>query len=158
MGQATLSRTVVSRAYVPTFVYAVLAAALVMGLVRWDRRAPLMYVDTKVVPDPVKSGGDITVHRYVEWRRGCAGEASTEVVSPKGYVFSRVKSTPAVPQGLGYSSVVTTWTLPADLLAEGDTIGTATYRGAISFHDCGITSWLVPLTIPYQERKFDVRR
>lgn len=144
--------------YLATFVYASLAAAVVFGLIRYDRRAPLVYVDTKVVPEPARAGGDITVHRYVEWRRQCGGEASTEIVSPKGYVYRRAMTTPAVPAGLGYASVTTTWTLPADLLAEGDTIGTATYRGVIRFRDCGITSWILPLSISYQERHFDVRR
>jgi hypothetical protein len=144
--------------YVATFVYAAIAAAALYAAIQYDRRPPLKYIDTKIVPTITRPGGDITVHRYVEWSRYCRGEATTDIISPKGYVFHRQMATPAIPPSLGFASVATSWTLPLDLLADGDTVGTATYRGIIRFNDCGFTSWFVPLTVSYQEREFEVRR
>ena len=130
-------------------------AALVALSVAYDRRPPFEYLETNIGPQPAQAGKEITVSRSVIWYRQCEGEAWTELVTPKGYVIPRERAL-RYPSFLGHTMGVSHILLPRDMIPENETYGSATYRGVIKFKNCGFTSRLWPLEVPYQETTFQV--
>lgn len=140
---------------VPAHVRAGLGSFLLVlalwGGIAYDRRPPFEYISTEITPRMAQPGQSIIVHRHVRWHRRCEGEAWTEIVSAdrivtvydKGYRF---------PSELGDTFAERSIALPVAMRS-----GTATYRGMIRFHNCGITSRFSPVEVPYQEASFEVR-
>ena len=49
------------------------------------------------------------------------------------------------------------FSLRGTMANDGRISGTATYRGSITFRECGLTSRLLPIMVPMPDRKFEVR-
>lgn len=117
----------------------------------YDRRPPFDYINTDITPQYVSQGGTITINRNVIWYRKCEGEAWTEIVSSDRIV---------TPYDKGYRYPAETGITFAQRNIELPLVmrkGAAYYRGSIRFHNCGLTSWLKPLKISYQQRSFEVK-
>lgn len=127
------------------------AVACVVGFLLVDRRPPFEYISTEITPHFSYPGGSITVHRHVIWHRQCEGTAWTEIVSADRIITNYDRGTRA-PYELGDTKADRTLSLPQSMRP-----GQATYRGVIKFHNCGLTSRLRPIEIPYQEVLFEVR-
>jgi len=134
----------------PAIVTFLIATSFLVFLI-FDRRPPFEYVSTTVTPSMVSPGQDITVNRSVIWHRKCEGEAWTEIVSSDRIVTPYDKGY-RYPADTGITSAQRVISLPLMMRS-----GTAYYRGTIRFHNCGLTSRLKPIEIPYQERSFEVR-
>lgn len=129
----------------------VLIATLTICLV-WDRRDPFEYESTAIRPEPAHAGQDIIVRRAVVWHRQCVGEAFTEIVGPDRVINTYDRGV-RYPSDLGYTVAERNITLPKQMPD-----GWAIYRGSIRFSHCGLTSWIHPIEVQYQERSFEVRR
>ena len=127
-----------------------LAAAAIVYLT-FDRRDPFEYIDTTISPPVAIAGQPITIHRSVRWYRQCEGEAWTEIVGPDRIVN-------VYDRGVRYPSELGHTTADRQItLSKSMPDGTATYRGSIRFHSCGLTSRVMPISIQYQEVNFEVR-
>lgn len=133
---------------------ACLAVAIALAgaiLVAYDRRPPFVYISTEMSPAVVMPGQSITVRRHVDWHRQCEGIAYTEIVSSDRIVTIYDPGT-RYPFELGDTYADRTISLPLTIRP-----GNVLYRGSIQFRQCGITSRLWPIEIPYQDRMFEVR-
>lgn len=131
----------------------VMALAIIgVLLVMYDRRPPLSYISTEISPSVVSSGQPITVHRRVEWHRQCEGVAYTEIVNFSDRIVTPYDPGARYPYELGDTYADRSISLPLAMRA-----GKAAYRGVIKFRSCGVTSHLVPIEVPFQERTFEVR-
>lgn len=127
-----------------------------VALLQYDRRAPFQYIDTEIAPTRAAEGSTVTVTRKVEWQRPCDGEIYREVVNPNGLVSHYDRGYRPFPATLGTQTATSSFTLPPIMLAPNETQGTATYRGRVRFADCGLSSRLWPIEIPFIEVPFEV--
>jgi hypothetical protein len=157
MSTLTALRIVVTR-----HVFAAIGSIMIVlfgtVLLQIDRAPPFEYVSTEISPAPATEGSPVTVTRNVIWHRNCDGEIMREVVKPGGQIVLYDKTYRPFPYMLGYQNARSSFDLPTIMLAPDMSKGTAIYRGRVRFTQCGLTSRLMPIEIPFQEVTFEVVR
>jgi hypothetical protein len=136
-------------------------ATLALAFMTWlhfDRAPPFEYVSTDITPSPAVEGSMVTVSRNVIWNRNCDGEIFREVVKPGGQIVLYDRMYRPFPYRLGRQSAQSSFDLPTIMLSPDISKGSAIYRGRVRFTQCGLTSRLMPIEIPFQEVTFEVMR
>ena len=129
-----------------------LSVGLIIGIV-YDRRPPLEYIAGEVIPERPHPGQDITARWTANWSRLCEAVVSREIVGSDLIVRPYLKFNLRIPTRLG----IQTRDAP---FALGDTLplGLTAYHATLRFHDCGLTSWLWPITLNQPPLYFQVGR
>lgn len=153
---ARRERTIENLLIVP--LAAIVAAAIAVWVFVVDRAPPFEYVSTDLSPRPVEEGGILRVSRTVVWHRDCDGEIFREVVKPGGQIVHYDRGYRPYPFHLGRVTATSTFDLPPVMLSPDQPRGTAIYRGRVRFTNCGFTSRIWPLEVPFQEAAFEVVR
>ena len=137
------------------------SVAMVLSVVTaWqiDRAAPFEYIRTEISPSPAVEGQTVTVTRYVIWHRQCDGQVFREVVKPSGQIAIYDRGYRPFPAMLGPQSAASSFVLPTVMLSPDMTRGVALYRGRVRFTNCGLTSRVWPIDIPFREEPFEIVR
>lgn len=140
---------------------AVGSIVIVLGgtlLLQLDRAPPFEYVSTDITPNPTVEGSSVQVTRHVIWNRKCDGEIFREIVKPSGQIAFYDRTYRPFPYRLGQQSAQSSFELPTLMLSPDAQRGTALYRGRVRFPRCGLTSWLFPIVVEFQEVTFEVQR
>jgi hypothetical protein len=116
MRPAALSRHATVTDHLRAFIGCVIAAMVGVTLLQYDRRPPFEYISTEIEPNSVPEGGELFIHRTVDWFRHCDGEIYREIVRPTGVVAEYDRGYRPFPYALGRQSASSSFHLPSSML------------------------------------------
>jgi len=140
-----------SRPMLMQHILALATCLTLIGLVAFDRRPPLAFLQGEVVPQQVAPGSIVHVRWTTQWSRQCLGMVSRDIVGSDGVIRIYARHSLRIPAALGVQSSDTPFTL-SNALPQGNT----RYRAVVQFETCGLTSRIWPLSVDAPTLAFKV--